>query len=67
MIAIIASATGTALIPTQGSCLPFVLILIASLFKLIEFFSVKIELVGFTTNLAIIGCPDDIPPNIPPE
>ena len=53
--------------PTQGSCLPFVLILIASLFKLIEFFSVKIELVGFTTNLAIIVCPDEIPPNMPPE
>ena len=33
----------------------------------IEFFSLRIELVGLTMNLAIIGCPEEIPPNIPPE
>jgi hypothetical protein len=38
----------------------------ASLLEFIEFFSVNIELVGFTTNFAIIGCPEEIPPNIPP-
>ena len=53
--------------PTQGSCLPFVLILIGSFCKFIEFFSVKIELVGLTMNLATIGWPEEIPPNIPPE
>ena len=51
--------------PTQGSCLPFVLILIGSFCKFIEFFSVKIELVGLTMNLATIGWPEEIPPNIP--
>ena len=35
--AIIASATGTARIPTQGSCRPFVMTSIGSPFFLIEF------------------------------
>ena len=44
-----------------------IVILIGLFCKFIEFFSVKIELVGLTINLATIGWPEEIPPNSPPE
>ena len=66
IIAIIASAIGTALIPTQGSCLPFVTIFVFLFSTSTEFFSINIELVGFTAKLATIGWPVEIPPIIPP-
>ena len=66
MVAIIASPTGTALIPTHGPCLPFVEIVVSSKCVLIVFLALIIELVGFTQNLTIISWPVDIPPIIPP-
>ena len=53
VVAIIASPTGTALIPTHGSCLPFVKISVSSILVFIVFFEVEIELVGLTQNLTI--------------
>ena len=57
---------GTALIPTQGSCLPFTEILVFLPFKLIVSLGLRIEDVGLTAKEAIIFCPEDIPPRIPP-
>ena len=48
-----ASPIGTALIPTQGSCLPFVFIDVFLPFISTVSLSIKIELVGFTANLII--------------
>ena len=62
-----ASPTGTALIPTQGSCLPVVWICTLLYFSSIVFFGLRIEEVGFTANLVIISCPVEIPPKIPPD
>ena len=58
--------TGTALIPTQGSCLPIVFILVFFKFFVIVFFSLNTELVGLTIYLKIISWPEEIPPKIPP-
>ena len=62
-----ASPTGTALIPTHGSCLPVVAISVSFSDLSIVFLSFLIEDVGFTANLTMISCPEDIPPRIPPE
>ena len=64
--AIIASATGTARMPTQGSWRPLVITSTASPSLLIDFFGVRIELVGLMANRATIGCPVVMPPRIPP-
>ena len=64
--AIIASPTGTALIPTQGSCLPFVTTSTSEPNLSIDFRGDRIELVGLTANLTTIGSPVVIPPRIPP-
>ena len=48
--AIIASPTGTARIPTQGSCLPFVVTSTSVPFLSIDLRAERIELVGFTAN-----------------
>ena len=61
-----ASATGTARIPTQGSWRPLVTTLVGLPVLVIDLRELKIEEVGFTANLAIIACPVDIPPKIPP-
>ena len=66
MHASIASPIGTARIPTQGSCLPRTEIFV--FFPLVSIVSrvFKIEDVGLTANDAIISCPVEIPPKIPP-
>ena len=61
-----ASPIGTALMPTQGSCLPLTEIDVFFPNLSIVFLDVRIEDVGFTANETIISCPDDIPPRIPP-
>ena len=61
-----ASPTGTALIPTQGSCLPFTEMVVFFPNLLIVFLLFKIEDVGLTAKDTIISCPEDIPPRIPP-
>jgi hypothetical protein len=63
---IIASPIGTALIPTQGSCRPLTEIFVFLPFLSIVSLLVKIDEVGLTANDAIISCPDEIPPRIPP-
>ena len=65
-MATIASPTGTALIPTQGSWRPLVDIVVSFNFVLIVFFGDNIELVGYTTNLVINSWPVVIPPRTPP-
>ena len=52
---IIASPIGTALIPTQGSCLPFTEIFVFLPFLSIVFLLVKIEEVGLTAKEATIS------------
>ena len=52
---VIAIPTGTALMPTQGSCLPIVLILVFLKFFVIVFFSLNTELVGLTMYLNTIS------------
>ena len=66
MHASIASPIGTARIPTQGSCLPRTEIFV--FFPLVSIVSrvFKIEDVGLTANDAIISCPVEILPQIPP-
>ena len=61
-----ASPIGTARIPTQGSCLPLTEIFVFLPFLLTVSLLFKIEEVGFTAKEAIISCPEDIPPSIPP-
>ena len=51
---IIASPIGTALIPTQGSCLPLTEIFVFLPFLSIVFLLVKIDDVGLTANEATI-------------
>ena len=63
---VIAIPTGTALIPTQGSWRPIVLIFVFLRSLEIVFFSDNTELVGLTMYLKTISCPDEIPPKIPP-
>ena len=53
VVAIIASPTGTALMPTQGSCLPLVIIEVCFLLASIVCLFLRIELVGLTANLTI--------------
>ena len=57
---------GTALIPTQGSCLPFTEIDVFFPNLSIVFRDLRIDEVGFTAKEAIISWPVDIPPRIPP-
>ena len=64
--AIIASPTGTALMPTQGSCRPLVTISVSSPARSIVLRGVRIEEVGFTAKRATIGWPVEIPPRIRP-
>ena len=64
--AAIASATGTARIPTQGSWRPLVISSISSPCRLMVRRGVVIELVGLTENRTTIGCPVLIPPRMPP-
>ena len=54
-IATIASPTGTALIPTHGSCLPLVLIIVFLLTRFTVFLSFRIDLVGFSANLTTMS------------
>ena len=61
-----ASPIGTALIPTQGSCLPLTEIEVFFPNLSIVFLLVKIEEVGLTANETIISWPLEIPPRIPP-
>ena len=63
----IASAIGTALIPTQGSCLPFVTIIESSPLLLIVLPGILILDVGFIAILTSISWPEVIPPRVPPE
>ena len=65
--AVIASAIGTALKPTHGSCLPFVDMVVFFNLLLIVFFVFKIEEVGFTAILILISWPLEMPPKMPPE
>ena len=53
-----ASPTGTALIPTHGSCLPFTDIEVFFPNLLIVFLLFKIDDVGLTAKDTIISCPD---------
>ncbi len=62
----IASAIGTPLMPTQGSCLPFVTTVVSLPFVSILLPGCKILDVGLKASLVIISCPVDIPPKIPP-
>ena len=61
-----ASATGTARIPTQGSWRPLVTTSVGSPALVIDLRALKIDEVGLTANLATISCPVDMPPRIPP-
>ena len=61
-----ASPTGTALIPTHGSCLPLTDIDVFFPNLSIVFLELKIEEVGLTANETTISCPVEIPPKIPP-
>ena len=61
-----ASPIGTALIPTQGSCLPLTEIDVFFPNLSIVFLLFSIDEVGFTANETIISWPLDIPPRIPP-
>ena len=65
--AIIASAIGTALMPTQGSCLPFVLIVVGLFLISTVLPGTKMLDVGLSAILTLRSCPVDIPPNVPPE
>jgi hypothetical protein len=58
---------GTALIPTQGSCLPVTSISTSLPSVFIVFPSVLMLEVGFIIKLKLISSPFDIPPRIPPE
>ena len=61
-----ASPIGTALIPTQGSCLPFTEIDVFLPNRSIVFLLVKIDEVGLTAKDTVISWPEEIPPSIPP-
>ena len=52
-----ASPIGTALIPTQGSCLPLTEIEVFFPNLSIVFLELNIDDVGFTANETIISCP----------
>ena len=62
----IASPVGPALIPAQGSCLPFTDIDVFFPNLFIVFLNFKIDYVALTAKEAIISRPVEIPPNIPP-
>ena len=57
---------GTALIPTQGSCLPLTDIEVFLPNLSIVFLLLRIEEVGLTAKETIMSCPLEIPPRIPP-
>ena len=61
-----ASAIGTALSPTQGSCLPVTSILISSPTELILWLLALMLEVGLIKNSISMGSPFEIPPKIPP-
>ena len=61
-----ASPIGTALIPTQGSCLPLTDMEVFLPNLSIVFLELSIDEVGFTAKDNLISCPLEIPPRIPP-
>lgn len=65
-MAVIASAMGTARMPTQGSWRPLVITSTGSLFKFTERPAMVMLEVGFKAMVAIIGWPELMPPKIPP-
>src|SRR5882724_2317050 len=62
----IASPTGTARIPTQGSCRPLVTTSMFSPCLVTPLRGVGIELVGFTANRTTMSWPVEMPPRMPP-
>src|ERR1700722_1631653 len=63
--AIMASPTGTARMPTQGSCRPLVTISLSAPERSMVLRGERIEDVGLTAKRATIGWPVDMPPNMP--
>ena len=64
--ATIASPTGAARMPTQGSCRPLVTISVSSPARVTVRRGDRIEDVGLTAKRATIGWPVEMPPRIPP-
>ena len=64
--ATIASPTGTARMPTQGSWRPLVTTSISLPYRSTERRAFRIEEVGFTAKRATTGCPVEMPPRMPP-
>src|SRR6185312_11350030 len=62
----IASPTGTARMPTQGSCRPLVTMSMFSPRLVTPLRGVRIELVGFTANRTTMSWPVEMPPRMPP-
>ena len=65
-IAIMASPTGTARMPTQGSWRPLVEISVSSPAVLTVWRGVRIELVGLTAKRTTMSWPEEMPPKMPP-
>ena len=61
-----ASPTGTARMPTQGSCRPLVAISVSSPRTSTVRLVCKIELVGLTAKRRTMSWPDEMPPSTPP-
>src|ERR1700742_2792566 len=64
--AIMASPTGTARMPTQGSCRPLVKISVSPPLRSTVRRGVRIDDVGFTAKRTTTGCPVEMPPRMPP-
>src|SRR6185437_15257224 len=64
--AIIASPTGTARMPTQGSWRPLVTISVSTLFTSTVLRGERIDEVGLTAKRQTIGWPVEMPPTMPP-
>ena len=62
----IASPTGTARMPTQGSCRPLVTISVSSPVTVIVRRGVRIEEVGLTAKRTTTSWPEEMPPRMPP-
>ncbi len=61
-----ASPTGTARMPTQGSWRPLVEISVSLPKRSMVRRGVRIDDVGFTAKRATIGWPEEMPPRMPP-
>ena len=61
-----ASPTGTARMPTQGSWRPLVTMSVSVPLRSTVRRGDRIEDVGFTANRATTGCPVEMPPKMPP-